>query len=228
MQLVTSKTFNGVTLDCYIDPEQPDRGNFWAAREQIGRLLEYSDPSDAIKKIHRRNKKRLDKFSVIAKLATPTKGGDKTSHPSGNVQDVTVYNFKGLLEICRYSHKPRADAVMDWLWDIADEIRRTGMYILYPQQNSSPNSSDLIKAASEITTKAFTCETNSDFLALLALDKVFREVYGKSALVLAGLSVSEEVSFGPDYDPSDTQFLQRHSHFELHHCLNWQRNYGTE
>ena len=34
----------------------------------------------------------------------------------------------GLLEICRYSNQPIANAVIDKLWEIADEIRRTGSY----------------------------------------------------------------------------------------------------
>ena len=45
-------------------------------------------------------------------------------------RDVIVYNFKGLLEICRYSNQPKANAVMDWLWKIADELRRTGTLAL--------------------------------------------------------------------------------------------------
>ena len=216
MQLLTTKHLNGCALDCYIEPEQEDKGNFWATSEQIGRLLEYVSPDVSIRKIHQRNKARLDKFSTRTKLTRLE--GERTV-----TREVRLYNFKGLLEICRYSYKLNADAVMDWLWDVADEIRRTGMYVLYP--SSSPNSADLIRAANEVISKAFACENSKDFLALLALDKVFREVYGKSALALAELSVSEEVSFGPDYDTSDPKFLQRHSRFELHHCLNWQRSY---
>ena len=41
----------------------------------------------------------------------------------------TVYNFKGLLEICRYSNQPAANAVIDFLWDVADDIRKHGMYL---------------------------------------------------------------------------------------------------
>ena len=43
-------------------------------------------------------------------------------------REVIMYNFKGLLEICRYSNQPVANQVIDVLWDIADEIRRTGSY----------------------------------------------------------------------------------------------------
>ena len=179
--LVKQAEFDGVELDCYVKPKQEDKGDFWATREQIGRLLGYSDPVDAIKKIHKRNAERLDKFSR----------GDKLSlHEEGRTvfRKVTLYNFKGLLEICRYSHKPKANAVMDWLWEVADEIRRTGSYSLrkkqpqFIQQAYSPN---LLQAAEQIIRKAFACNSKADFLEVLALDNVFREFYGKSALDIA-------------------------------------------
>ena len=68
MQLLTTKHLNGCALDCYIEPEQEDKGNFWATSEQIGRLLEYVSPDVSIRKLHQRNKARLDKFSTRTKL----------------------------------------------------------------------------------------------------------------------------------------------------------------
>lgn len=122
LQLLTTREFNGHVLDCYVDPEQEDKGNFWATREQIGRLLGYSKPDVSIRVIHQRNQERLDKFSTSIKLIRVE--GSRTV-----TREVIVYNFKGLLEICRYSDQPNANAVIDVLWDIADEIRRTGMYV---------------------------------------------------------------------------------------------------
>ena len=119
LELATTRNFNGVTLECYVEDGQESSGDFWATREQIGQLLEYAYPRKAIKIIHLRNKERLDKFSR----------GVQIESPSGGKQMTTVYNFKGLLEICRYSNQPKANAIIDFLWDIADEIRRTGMYI---------------------------------------------------------------------------------------------------
>ena len=50
MQLLTTKQFNGLSLDCYRDDSQQDTENaFWATREQIGKLLGYAEPVDAIK-----------------------------------------------------------------------------------------------------------------------------------------------------------------------------------
>ena len=118
MELLTTKEFNGNQLDCY---RNGDNNDFWATREQIGRLLEYAEPMKSVAKIHERNIERLNKFSTIIKLTTVEGGRTVT-------RDVIVYNFKGLLEICRYSNQPKANEIMDFLWEIADEIRRTGSY----------------------------------------------------------------------------------------------------
>ena len=122
LQLLTTKTFNGCMLDCYVEPEQEASGEFWATREQIGQLLGYSNPHRAISDIHRLNKERLDKFSTVREIR-------KVEGSRMVTRKVQVYDFKGLLEICRYSNQPNANAVIDVLWDIADEIRRTGMYM---------------------------------------------------------------------------------------------------
>ena len=121
MNLLTTKNFNGIQLDCYQDNETKS-GDFWATREQIGELLEYSHPEIAIGKIHERNKTRLANFSTLTKM-TKVEGNRTVT------RDVIVYNFRGLLEICRYSNQPIANKVMDFLWSVADEIRRTGMYV---------------------------------------------------------------------------------------------------
>lgn len=118
-ELATTRNFNGLILNCYRENGQEDSGDFWATREQIGRFLGYANPKNAITKIHTRFKERLDKFSMGCQIDTPSRG----------IQTATVYNFKGLLEICRFSNQPVANQVIDILWDVFDEIRRTGMYV---------------------------------------------------------------------------------------------------
>ena len=67
-----TRQFNGLQFDCYQDENQNSSDNeFWATREQIGRLLGYAYPVEAIGKIHNRNKERLDKFSRVPKLTYP-------------------------------------------------------------------------------------------------------------------------------------------------------------
>ena len=165
--LIKSADFNGHTLDCYIELEQTDKGAFWATREQIGQLLEYAYPREAIGKIHERNKERLDKFSAVVKLTTPS-----------GVQQTTVYDFKGLLEICRYSQQDVANQVIDTLWAIADEIRRTGSY-------SAKRSPSSFKHAKNIIDEAFKCKSSLDWQSVQALDKVFQGIYGYSVLEVA-------------------------------------------
>lgn len=116
MELLMTQNFNGVNFNCYRAENESDE--FFATREQIGQLLGYENPRKAIAIIHTRNKERLDKFSKGVQIETPSRGA----------QSMTVYSFRGLLEICRYSNQPKADAVMDFLYDIADKIRKYGFY----------------------------------------------------------------------------------------------------
>lgn len=117
LKLATTRNFNGNELACYTEPDAKDKYEFWATREQIGKFLGYSEPRKAIGKIHERNKERLDKFSSDVKMTT-----------EAGMRMTTVYNFKGLLEICRFSNQINANKVIDILWDVAYEISQTGFY----------------------------------------------------------------------------------------------------
>ena len=157
LQILTTRNFNGLSFDCYYEDGQ-DVGDFWATREQIGQLLEYENPRDSIKKIHKRNRERLDKFSQVVQVVNAKKGGDKMTPPSGNVQEAIVYNFKGLLEICRYSQQPKVNAVIDFLWQISDELRQREI------QASAQVCMDLQQKATELREQAVR------MYALLALE----------------------------------------------------------
>ena len=45
--LLKTANFNGIVLDCY---KGDDKDEFWATREQIGRLLEYEYPKNFYRK----------------------------------------------------------------------------------------------------------------------------------------------------------------------------------
>ena len=161
MKLLTTWSFNGAALDCYTDGN--NNGDFWATREQIGRLLEYSEPMKSIAKIHERNSDRLNKFSTIVNLTTVE--GSRTV-----TRDVIVYNFKGLLEICRFSNQPKANAVMDFLWNVADEIRQKGIYMTAQKaEEIIANPDFIIKMAEKIKAEqARNAELEAQKLALTA------------------------------------------------------------
>ena len=171
LQLYTTKHYDGIEFDCYIEAGQKNSGEFWATRTQIGELLGYEHPATAIKNIHERNKDRLDRFSTQLKMSQVEGGREVT-------REVILYDFKGLLEICRYSNQPKADAIIDWLWEVADEIRRTGSY-------SAKRSPSSFKPAKSIIDEAFKCKNNADWQSVQALDKVFQGIYGYSVLETA-------------------------------------------
>ena len=195
MKLLMTKNFNGIQLDCYKADNAND--DFWATREQIGRLLEYSNPGISIGNIHNRNKERLDKFSRVNQIDLP----------SGGTQNVTVYNFKGLLEICRYSNQPKANAVMDFLWEIADEIRRTGYYSTGKHQKRMTEFDHAMKQGKEVY---MSMGYRGKKLAV-ALDKIYKDYLGFSALEIAGIDLNEDVAeYIPGWIRRILDYLKEH------------------
>lgn len=110
LALVERRTINNVLVSGYYGDNEP-----WFTRTQIGEALEYADPQNAITIIHRKHKNRLDLFSRWCQFDTPS-----------GIQEGYVYNPKGVLEICRWSRQPKADMVMDKLYDMALSIRDKG------------------------------------------------------------------------------------------------------
>lgn len=120
MELVLQKTINDTLVDGYADNAEA-----WFTRTQIGELLEYDDPNRQVARIHNRHKERLDKYSAVVKLTTT----------DGKAYDTYVYDIRGVFEICRWSDQPKADEVMDKLYDMAEEVVRKGYYsALLPEQ----------------------------------------------------------------------------------------------
>lgn len=123
LQLVKTENFNDLSCDFYSAEDQ-----LWMSRQQIGLALEYKDPRVAIAKIHDANKERLDRDSVVTKLET-TDGKSYSSY---------IYNERGIYEICRRSRQPKADAFMDWVWDVIGAYRhgnlRTGTPVTTVEQ----------------------------------------------------------------------------------------------
>lgn len=109
LALIKSENFNSTVCDFY----QNSNKEIFMTREQIGRALEYENPRDAIYRIHKRHKERLDKFSGI----------DKVSTLSGT-QEVIYYSMKGVYEIYRWSRQPKANEFIDFVWNVMEEIRK--------------------------------------------------------------------------------------------------------
>lgn len=112
MRLIETRTINNVLVDGYYGDKIA-----WFTRFQIGSALEYDDPQNAITIIHKRHKERLDKFSRECQIDTPS-----------GTQVGFVYSIRGVLEICRWSKQPKADMVMDALYDMAESVIEKGYY----------------------------------------------------------------------------------------------------
>lgn len=63
--------------------------------------------------------------------------------PEGGTQETTLYNAKGIYEICRWSRQPKADAFMDWVWDVLESIRTTGSYGNFTKTDYPPKASSV-------------------------------------------------------------------------------------
>lgn len=110
LALTTSQNFGNVQCDFWYDNGIKE---FLMTRDQIGSALGYKNPQDSIFKIHERHKDRLDRYSLL----------DKVSSTDGKSYDTYLYSSKGIYEICRWSRQPKADAFMDWVWGIIDNLR---------------------------------------------------------------------------------------------------------
>lgn len=110
--LVEQRNVNNVLVDGYYGSKEA-----WFTRFQIGEALEYADPQHSITLIHNQHKERLDNFSRRSQIETP----------SGR-QEGFVYSTRGVLEICRWSKQPKADMVMDALYDMAESVTEKGYY----------------------------------------------------------------------------------------------------
>lgn len=126
MTVITSKPFGALNVDVY----QNDKHQYYMTREQIGTALEYSDPRIAIYKIHQRNADRLDPLSSVTKLVTQV--GNHTEE-----RELFCYNLRGVMEICRFSRQPKADAFMDFCWDIMESLMRGDSVLATPKMDAA-------------------------------------------------------------------------------------------
>ncbi|MBS3969642.1 MAG: hypothetical protein KGZ94_05950 [Clostridia bacterium] len=130
--LIKSQNFGNVQCDFWRD----DSSEIWMTRDQIGKALEYKNPNDAIAIIHTRNRSRLDVFSTSFKL----KGVEGNREIA---RDMTVYSPRGVYEICRWSRQPKADAFMDFVWDVIENLRKGKLKIVSPPGQSKITELDI-------------------------------------------------------------------------------------
>lgn len=155
LKLVETRTINDTLVNGYYGEKEA-----WFTRNEVGSALEYADPQHAITLIHNKHKERLDSFSRRSQFETPS-----------GVQEGYVYNFKGVMEICRWSKQPKANMVMDALYDMAESVARTGFYSVLPDQELIDL---LVKRQSENPT--FLREAAVDLKSKKALEQLAQDV----------------------------------------------------
>lgn len=133
LKLITTETFGDLSCNFYRNMND----DILLTREQIGQALEYSNPIDAIYRIHKRHQDRLDKMSICI--------SDGLGH------DIYYYNEKGIMEICRWSNSKQANIFMDWTWDIISKYRHNEL-------NTTPNIQPLIDAITVLTNTVSTMQ----------------------------------------------------------------------
>ena len=126
MTIITSKPFGALNVNVYEDSKH----QYYMTREQIGTALEYTSPVVAIKKIHDRYADRLDALSSITNLVIEV--GNHTQ-----VRQTYVYSLRGVMEICRFSRQPKADAFMDFCWDIMESLMRGDTVLATPKMDAA-------------------------------------------------------------------------------------------
>ena len=152
LKLITTETFGDLSCNFYRNMND----DILLTREQIGIALDYKYPDDALSKIHKRHSDRLDPLLTVARLAST----------DGKYYDTILYNERGVMEICRWSNKPKANLFMDWVWDIIEKYRHNEL---------QPNIQPLIDSLSILTQTITTMQQDINTLKESQLQKKLPE-----------------------------------------------------
>ena len=155
LSLVKSEEFNGVRCDFH-----KSENDVWMTRRQIGKSLGYSNPTASIRNIHNRNKDRVDKYSTRTKVIR-VEGGREVE------REMFLYSRKGDFEVCRWSQQDKANDFMDWVWEVVEEVMKTGSYSV-EQYNNDINEFDVLRGMvdklEEVSNKVEEVENNQEVL----------------------------------------------------------------
>lgn len=116
LEKLSRQHFGAVAVDFWRD----DHGELWMTAEQIGQALEFTNPQQSVLNIFNRYRHRLEDKSVQIKMVST----------DGKSYETRLFSRLGLYEILRHSTQPKADDFFDWVWDVLEQIRTTGFYVL--------------------------------------------------------------------------------------------------
>lgn len=183
-QLIETKQVNNVPVDGWYGTKQA-----WFTRTQIGQVLEYDDPNRQVARLHNRHKDRLDPLSVVVKLTTT----------DGKAYDTFLYSLRGVLEICRWSRQPKANMVMDTLYDMAMEVMEKGYYSTLSDDALLSLLTERTKNDSNLIKKVTIGKRNEHWYNQFEIDNKLQELWNKRFDLNASEYNSELVVICNDY-----------------------------
>ena len=130
---------------------------------------------------------------AVQELDEDEKGVSKTDTPGG-VQDMTIISEAGLYTLLMRSNKPEAKPFRRWVThEVLPSIRKTGSYALpKAKKGRKPEvclPSGSVELAERIIRLARCAKTDEEFEEVAAMDNMFKDFTGKSALRAAGMLI---------------------------------------
>ena len=188
-------------------------GEVWFVAKDVCDILEISKYRDAIS--------RLDE-DERASVKVDT---------LGEKQEMIAINEAGVYTLTMRSNKPEAKKFRRWVThEVIPQIMRTGSYSYavdgepeLPESSENENTTSLkyvsrgiMSSARKIFEHALDCKEEKDFQVTLALDKVFQEATGVSALDIGGFKLVSRCDI-ESYD--GCVYTRTNERFEWEHDL---------
>ena len=186
-------------------------GDPWFVGKDVADVLGYSNTRDAL----------IEHVDMEDRMIA-----QKSDFPTLDIvspRGMIIVNESGLYSLVLASRLPNAREFKHWVTsEVLPAIRKTGHYSLQQSDDNAvdtrkelvlPQTSAPIKAAEKIAAKVFKAESNEDFKAVLALDTVFTQTFGVSALEIMGLKISkrENITHGTSSWDLETRYWEESS-----------------
>ena len=158
-----------------------ENGEVWLVAKDVCNVLGIQNHRDAITVLDEDEKR-------VSEIPTPSNGG---------YSSVNLINEPGLYKLTFRSKKPNAkEFTRRVTHEILPSIRKTGSYTAPKARRTThrlPINTKATKAIERILHKVFNCKKNADYQEVLALDDMFRQSFGYSALEYSGIKLVRKI-----------------------------------
>lgn len=163
-------------------------GEVWVVAKDVCDVLGLTNPTEAVKSLDDDEKNTLRISEGIQGRGNPY---------------MNVINEAGVYKLAFRSNKPNAKAFTRWVsHEVIPAIRKTGHYevpttenkpaVVKKNKSGAPAHSGVIKAADKIYHILFNAKKEADFHEAVALDTVFAQTFGFSAIAAAGITIGKD------------------------------------